>query len=70
MSLKVFKKSSEDLLFKILKSNFTHALAKVQTAITELKVLTTDAPAEMPKEDITALEKFVEETTADLSKLI
>lgn len=70
MSLKIFNKEDKGLMYKILKSNFTHALAKVQTAITELKVLTADAPEEMPKEDVNVLEKFVKETSESLNKLV
>lgn len=68
--LKIYKSKKDDLLTKILKSNFTRAVVKVRTALMELKVLTADAPAEMPAEDVAELEKFIKETDEKIQKII
>ena len=68
--LKIYKSKKDDLLTKILKSNFTRAVVKVRTALMELKVLTADAPAEMPAEDVAVLEQFIKETDGKIQKII
>lgn len=68
--LKIYKSKKNDLLTKILKSNFTRAVVKVRTALMELKVLTADAPEELPAEDIAVLEQFIKETDEKIQKII
>lgn len=68
--LKIYKSKKDDLLTKILKSNFTRAVIKVRTALMELKVLTADAPEELPAEDIAVLEQFIKETDEKIQKII
>ena len=68
--LKIYKSKKDDLLTKILKSIFTRAVVKVRTALMELKVLTADAPAEMPAEDVAVLEQFIKETDEKIQNII
>lgn len=68
--LKIYKSKKDDLLTKILKSNFTRAVIKVRTALMELKVLTADAPEELPAEDVAVLEQFIKETDEKIQKII
>ena len=68
--LKIYKSKKDDLLTKILKSNFTRAVVKVRTALMELKVLTADAPEELPAEDVAVLEQFIKETDEKIQKII
>lgn len=68
--LKIYKSKKNDLLTKILKSNFTRAVVKVRTALMELKVLTADAPEELPAEDVAVLEQFIKETDEKIQKII
>ena len=68
--LKINKSKKDDLLTKILKSNFTRAVIKVRTALMELKVLTADAPEELPAEDVAVLEQFIKETDEKIQKII
>ena len=60
----------DEMLVRILRSNYTKALLKVRAQLTELHQLIADAPAEMPADDITRLTKFVKETNKEIDEMI
>lgn len=60
----------DELLARILRSNYTKALLKVRMALTELKTLVADAPQEVPDEDIETMTKFANETDKKIGEMI
>lgn len=60
----------DELLARILRSNYTKALLKVRSALGELRILVADAPAEMPDEVIDSLNKFAKDTEKRIDEFI
>lgn len=60
----------DELLTRLLRSNYTKALLKVRSTLGELRILVADAPAEMPDEDIDSLNKFVKDTEKRIDEFI
>ena len=60
----------DELLARILRSNYTRALLNVRSALGELRISVADAPAEMPDEDIDSLNKFVKDTEKRIDDFI
>ena len=60
----------EDLLRRILQSNYTRALLKVRSALTELHTLIADAPKELPVDDKVKLLNFVKKADKEIGDMI